>query len=88
MSTTSERIGEQAKEVTEDVEKMAGTVRDAAQETLGQAGETASECCAQARERAHGIGCQCEQFLRHKPLTCVVLAAGVGWLFGRFGRRG
>jgi ElaB/YqjD/DUF883 family membrane-anchored ribosome-binding protein len=88
MSTTSERLGKQAKEVTEDVEEMGGTVRDAAQEKLNQAGEKASEYCAQGREKIHGIACQCEQFLRHRPLTCVLLAAGVGWLLGRFGKRG
>ena len=88
MSTTSERLGKQAKEVTEDVEKMGDTVRDAAQETFGQVSEQAAEYCERGREKVHGVACQCEQFLRQKPLTCVVLAAGVGWLFGRFGKRG
>ena len=88
MSTTSERLGKQAKEAVEDLEEMGGTVRDAAQENLGQVGEKASECCEQTREKAHGVACHCEQFLRHKPLTSVLLAAGVGWLLGRFGKRG
>jgi ElaB/YqjD/DUF883 family membrane-anchored ribosome-binding protein len=84
----SERLGEQAKEAVEDLEKMGGTVKDAAQEQFGRAGERASECCGQAREEAHGVACRCEQFLRHKPLTSVLLALGVGWLLGRFGKRG
>ena len=88
MSSTSERLGEQAKEVAEDIEKMGGTVRDAAQEKLGQAGEKAAECCEQGREKVHGVACHCEQFLRQKPLTCVLLAAGIGWLLGRFWKRG
>jgi ElaB/YqjD/DUF883 family membrane-anchored ribosome-binding protein len=88
MSSTSERLGEQAKEAVEDLEKMGGTVKDAAQEKLGRAGERASACCAQAREEAHGAACHCEQFLRHKPLTSVLIAAGVGWLLGRFWKRG
>jgi ElaB/YqjD/DUF883 family membrane-anchored ribosome-binding protein len=87
MSTENERICEQAKEVIEGVEKMGGAVSDAAREKLGQVGDRASDCCGQVRERAHGIACQCEQFLRQKPLTCVVLAAGLGWLFGRLGKR-
>ena len=41
MSTTSDQLGKQAKEVTEDLQKMGGTVRDAAQEKLGQVGERA-----------------------------------------------
>ena len=88
MSTTSERLGKQAKEVTEDLEEMGETVRDAAQEKLGQVGEKASEYCEQGREKVHGVACHCEQFLRQKPLTSVLLAAGVGWLLGRFWKRG
>ena len=88
MSTTSERLGKQAKEMVEDVEDMGGTVRDAAEEKLGQARERASECCEHAREKVHGAACHCEQFLRQKPLTCVVLAVGVGWLLGRLWKRG
>ena len=87
MSSTSERLGKQAKEVTEDVEKMGDTVRDAAQEKFGQVSEKAAEYCEQAREKAHGVACHCEQFLRQRPLTCVLFAAGVGWLLGRFWKR-
>ena len=54
MSTTSERLGEQAKEVTEDIQKMGGTVKDAAQEKFGQVVEEASEYCEQGREKVHG----------------------------------
>jgi ElaB/YqjD/DUF883 family membrane-anchored ribosome-binding protein len=88
MSNTSERLGKQTKEVAEELGEMGETVKNAAQEKVGQVGERASEYCEQAREKAHGIACRCEQFLRHKPLTCVLLAAGVGWLLGRFGKRG
>jgi len=84
MSTTGDRLGKQAREVTEDVEKMGATVRDAAQETLGQVGEKAAEYCEQGRDKVHGIACAGEQFLRQRPLTSVLLAAGIGWLLGRF----
>ena len=84
MSATSDRLGKQAKEVTEDLRAMGETVRDAAQEKLGQVGERASECCEQGRDKVHGVACACEQFLRQRPLTCVLLAAGVGLLLGRF----
>ncbi|MGA2258591.1 MAG: hypothetical protein ABSG53_28330 [Thermoguttaceae bacterium] len=88
MSTTSERLGEQAKEVTEDLQNMGETVRDAAREKLGQVGEKASEYCEQGQEKVHGVACQCEQFLRQKPLTSVLIAVGIGWLLGRFWKRG
>jgi ElaB/YqjD/DUF883 family membrane-anchored ribosome-binding protein len=84
MATTSERLGTQAKEVIGDVEKMGGTVRDAAQEKLGQVGEKTAEYYEQGRDKVHGVACAGEQFLRQKPLTCVLIAAGIGWLLGRF----
>ena len=87
MSTTSEQLGQQAKEVTEDLQRMCGTVRDAAQEKLGQVGEKASEYCEQQQDKAHGTACACEQFLRQRPLMSVLLAAGIGWLLGRFWNR-
>jgi ElaB/YqjD/DUF883 family membrane-anchored ribosome-binding protein len=87
MSTTSHRLGQQAKEVAEDVQGMGKTVRDAAQETLGQMGERASEYCGQGRDKAHGVACACEQFLHQRPLMSVLLAAGVGLLLGRLWKR-
>ena len=88
MSTTSERLGKQAKEVTEELQEMAGTVRDAAQEQLGQAGERASGYCEQGQEKVHGAACACEQFLKQKPLASVLIAVGIGWLLGRFWKHG
>ena len=84
MSTTNDQLGQQAKEVTEDLQKMCGTVGAAAQETLGRIGEKASECCEQRQETVHGAACACEQFIRQRPLRSVLIAAGVGWLLGRF----
>ena len=87
MATTSDQLGKQAKEVTEDVQKMGGTVRDAAQEKLGQVGEKASEYYELGRDKAHGVACACEQFVRQRPLRSVLLAAGIGWVLGRFWMR-
>ena len=87
MSTISERLGKQAKEVTEDLQEMGGTVRDAAQEQLEQVGEKAAEYCEQGQEKVHGVACTCEQFLSKRPLRSVLLAAGIGWLLGRFWNR-
>jgi ElaB/YqjD/DUF883 family membrane-anchored ribosome-binding protein len=86
MSKTSDRLGKQAKEVTEDLRAMGETVRDAAQEKLGQVGERASEYREQGRDKVHGVACACEQFLRQRPLMSVLLAAGVGLLLGRYWR--
>lgn len=86
MSTTSD-LGKQALEVKQDLQGMGETVRDAAQEKLAHIGERASAYCEQGREKAHGVACACEQYLRERPLQSVLMAAGIGWLFGRFGKR-
>ena len=66
---------------------MRETVRDAAQEKLGQFGEAASEYCELGRDKVHGVACACEQFIRERPLRSVLMAAGIGWLLGRFWKR-
>jgi len=85
MSTSD--LGNQALEVKQDLQEMGETVRDAAQEKLGQMGARASAYCEQGREKAHGLACACEQYLRERPLQSVLMAAGAGWLLGRFGKR-
>ena len=52
MSTTSDQLGEQAKDVAEDLQKMGGTIRDAAQEKLGRVGEKAAEYCEQGATKS------------------------------------
>ena len=84
MSNTSDQLGKQAKEVTEDLQKMGRTVRDAAQAKLGQTSAQAAEYCDQMQDKLHGVACACEQFVRERPLRSVLMAAGIGWLLGRF----
>ena len=87
MSTTIDRLEDQAMEVKQDLQEMGQTVRDAAQEKLGQVGEKASEYYEQGRDNVHGIACACEQFVRQRPLRAVLIAAGVGWLLGVLWKR-
>ena len=84
MSNTTDQFAQQAQHVTEDLHKMGGTVSDAAQETLGQVREKAAESYAQAQDKIHGVACACEQYVRQQPLRAVLMAAGIGWLVGRF----
>ena len=84
MATTRTRLGKQTKEVTDNLQEMGATVGDAAEEKLGQVGEKAVEYCEQGQQKVRGVVCVCEQYLRERPLTSVLLAAGIGWLFGRF----
>ena len=87
MSTTSDQLGKQAMEVTKDLQKMGGIVRDAAQEKLGQVRENATEYYEQGRDKVHDLVGSVEQFVQQQPFKSVMIAAGVGWLLGRFWRR-
>ena len=87
MSTTSDRLAEQALEVKNDLQEMGQTVRDAAQEKLGHVGEKAAEYYEQGRDSVHGVACACEQFVRQRPLRAVLIAAGVGLLLGLLWKR-
>jgi ElaB/YqjD/DUF883 family membrane-anchored ribosome-binding protein len=87
MSTTSNQLGKQAKEVTEDIQKMGRTVRDATQETLEQVSDKAVEYYEQGQDKVHDVTCACMEKLRERPLTSVLIAFGIGWLFGRFWKR-
>jgi ElaB/YqjD/DUF883 family membrane-anchored ribosome-binding protein len=87
MSTTSERLGVQANELSDDIKDMGGIVRDAAQEKLGEVRENATEYYEQRRDHVHGILCHFEQYVRARPLKSLLIAAGVGLLFGRFWMR-
>jgi ElaB/YqjD/DUF883 family membrane-anchored ribosome-binding protein len=84
MSNTTDQLGKQAKEVTEDLEQMGGAVRDAAQAKLGQVSEKAADYGEETQDELHGIACACEQYVRERPLRSVLMAGGIGWLLGRF----
>jgi ElaB/YqjD/DUF883 family membrane-anchored ribosome-binding protein len=87
MSTTSERLGAQAKGLSDDLKEMGATVNDAAQEKLADLRESATEYGQQGRGNLNGVLCDFEQYVRARPLKSVLIAAGVGLLFGRFWRR-
>jgi ElaB/YqjD/DUF883 family membrane-anchored ribosome-binding protein len=87
MTTTSDRLGAQANELSEDLKDMGGTVKDAAQEKLREVRENATEYYEQGRDNVHGVLCDFEQYVRARPLKSVLIAAGIGLLFGRFWMR-
>jgi ElaB/YqjD/DUF883 family membrane-anchored ribosome-binding protein len=87
MSTASDRLGGQAKEVSNDIKEMGNIVRDAAQEKLGQVRENATEFYEHGRDKIYGVGGTFEQYVRERPVKSVLIAAGIGLLFGRFWMR-
>ena len=84
MSTTSDRLGVQAKEVSDDVKEMGDIARDAAQARLRKVRKNAAAYYEQQRNNAHGVLCNFEQSMRERLVKSVLIAAGIGVLFGRF----
>ena len=87
MSTTSDRIGAQANELSEDLKEMGATVKDALQGKLRDARQNATDYYEQGRDNAHGALCNVEQYVRDRPVRSVLIGAGIGLLFGRFWMR-
>jgi ElaB/YqjD/DUF883 family membrane-anchored ribosome-binding protein len=85
--SASDRIRDQARVVTKDVQELGGIVRDVAQEKFSDLREGAVEYYSQGKSKA----CQAEDavggFIRERPITSVLLGVGLGLLFGRFWMR-
>ena len=84
MSTTRNRVGKQAKKVTQDLQEMNGAVKDVAQEELAQLRETASECCEQGRDKVLDAKRTVGQFIQELPIRSVLAGVVAGILLGTF----
>jgi ElaB/YqjD/DUF883 family membrane-anchored ribosome-binding protein len=82
MSTTSSPLGAHAQEVSNEIKEVGGIVRDAAQETFGQVHKSAAEIYEQGRDKIYCPGSAFGQYARERPVKSVLIAAGIGLLFG------
>jgi len=87
MTAFSDRINKQAVKVTEDLQEMGGDVSHAAQERAVQLRDTAAEYYEKGQHKILDVVCSCEQAVRQRPFQSLLVAAGVGLLFGRFWKR-
>lgn len=85
--TADDRLRQQAHKVVTDVQEMGGLATDAAQEKLESLRDDASEYYEEGRVKAHDIQHSVERFIQEQPVKAVLIAAGVGLLFGRFWMR-
>ncbi len=83
----SDRLGEQARKVAEDLQELGAIAGSAAQERLGQVRENATDCYEEKREKVHQVERTFEQYIRERPLKSILIAAGVGLVLGRFWMR-
>lgn len=87
MSTTSDRLAKQAREMSNDLQDFGAIAKDAAQKKLGQLREDASEYYERGRDKVRNVVPTVEQYVRERPFMSVLIAAGVGLMFGRFWKR-
>lgn len=80
----TDRLREQACEVTKELEEMANTAGDAVRENLGQLQDEVSEYYERGRDQACRAEHTFEQFIKDHPLKSVLIAAGLGMFLGRF----
>jgi ElaB/YqjD/DUF883 family membrane-anchored ribosome-binding protein len=88
MPTSSDRLRKQAKKVTKEIHKMNGVVKDAAQEKLRQIRKNGSERYEQGRGKIHQTERGVVLLIRERPLRSVLIAAGIGVVFGGLWLRG
>jgi ElaB/YqjD/DUF883 family membrane-anchored ribosome-binding protein len=80
-------IRNRASEVGENVREMAGSAREMARDTLNRVKETASDAYEQGKQRASEWQDDLESTIRARPLTAILIAAGVGVALGFLWRR-
>jgi ElaB/YqjD/DUF883 family membrane-anchored ribosome-binding protein len=80
MPTNRNHLGSHARNAVSEIQLEAQTIGHKAQERVHELSEA-------ARERAVGFQRQAEDRITENPLKAILVAAGVGVLFGLFFRR-
>ena len=79
-----DRLSEQGKKTAPEVQELGASGKNGAQEKLGRMQASASEHFEEGRERVEEMGHSIEQSIRANPIKFLLIAAGVGLVFGRF----
>lgn len=75
-TSDTEDLGAQVDAIRADIQSLASTLGRVANKQLGRAQDT-------AMEKTH----EAEEAIRRNPLSAVIIAVGLGFLFGVFTRR-
>ena len=84
LQPATDRLCEQAREVTQELQEMGNTASDAVRENLGKLQDEVSEYYEQGRDQACQAEHTFEQYIKDHPLKSILIAAGVGMFLGRF----
>jgi uncharacterized protein YjbJ (UPF0337 family) len=83
-----EGFGRATGDVKTQLQGKARQVEGTLQEVYGQAKETAADAADAIRESASEAGDFLRTTIEERPYTTAAIALGIGFLIGRFGRRG
>ncbi len=83
---SNDRLRIRARGATKDFQEIGGIAKEAG-ERLGQLNESAAGYLELGQEKVHEMRRTVEQYIREEPVKTVLIAAGVGLLFGRFWMR-
>jgi ElaB/YqjD/DUF883 family membrane-anchored ribosome-binding protein len=80
--STTDQLRQQTGAVKEDLGQLGRLAKQAAKEKLDEAREAAAGYYGQGRKKADELETQLADYVRTKPLKSILIAAGVGALFG------
>jgi uncharacterized protein YjbJ (UPF0337 family) len=83
-----EGFGRATGDVKTQLQGKAKQMEDTLQDVYGQAKETAASAAEAIRERASEAEDVLRTTIEQRPYTTAAIALGIGYLIGRFGRRG
>jgi ElaB/YqjD/DUF883 family membrane-anchored ribosome-binding protein len=83
----TEQMRDTARQVKDDVRALGTQMRDVANEKMHGLKDQAAEYYRQGKIRARAIEEDMVDYIREKPMTSLLVAAGVGVLLGIFLRR-
>ena len=81
-SSASEKLRDQAQTLKEDVRDLGGVAKEAAREKYGEARHRATEAYESGRRKVDDTEERIVAYIRQKPLQSVLIAAGLGMVFG------
>jgi len=80
--TPTEDLRRKAGDVKQSVADLGSTARAAAEEKFGELKDSAGQYYEMGRERVYDAEQSVEEYIRDQPVKSVLIAAGIGFLFG------
>ena len=80
--SSAEELRKKTADMKQNVADLTATAKQAAGERLGELRDTANQYYEMGRTRVYDAEHTVEDYIRQQPLKSVLIAAGVGFLFG------